>query len=304
MSDKLIHARINEPERDVHETIRFLNLNTCGVGERFYGTCDPLPNASELLLTGLLSNYGLNHNGRKSAVFIIYKSGPKNYSEQTWQESEFSLYGIKPLSLKMSLRKMEKWLSCKLDILTFEDIMDEAGISNLKLFELVNLISEIRVSKKRFKIFYGSNEKGEVNEFFTRQNLLDYHDMTISELHENGGWLSGNGLHFAFREWMKKKTDKCLIVPWNDKGNVFQIYSGLERDLNFILCPALYLIPEKSCHWGNTVHINWLGALIDEWEKRGISNGCFEQIKNQFFSCRKRRIIFKVAKEGITLINS
>lgn len=279
---------------DVHKAIRDFKLNTNGNGKRFYGTCDPIPNASELVLTGLLAACNNDYNRRRSIIFFTYDAGPSWYTDLTYQESKNGFLNIEPLSLNGSIKKIEKWIGCKFENLVFEDFIRRTNLMDLTINKLIEEISLRRTYRNQYKVCH-IPELG-LNDVYNNQKLGDFGDMTIFDLHKNGGWLSGTSIHFVLRIFMEN-SEETLIAPWNDTGDIFQIYEG--SNARFLPCPALYLVSKNASHWGNTIHIQWFGGLLDLWERKKINIKCLNIIKNIFFSARERRIIFEVSEEGI-----
>lgn len=136
---------------NVHEAIRKFKLNTTKNGERFYGTCDRIPNASEIVLSGLLSAYNSDINKNK-VIFFTYDAGPSWYTDQTFEESKNGLSCIEPLSISKSLRKIEKWIKCKFNICVLEDVIETTITMNLTINKLIELISAYRTYRSQYKV--------------------------------------------------------------------------------------------------------------------------------------------------------
>lgn len=168
----------------------------------FYGSSDPQPNPAELILTQLTGSHF-----KLEWRFFVYLHG-------------------RNLPVKNLENRLPPY------ILYLEDIIP-------KSFSLLQLAREIyRLRKEPVIICYIPRENN------PRQCYrgTDVPNITVDELHNYGGWLGGNAIHYFLRLFAQENNDVLYICPFQQKGRVYEIYKGLNRPL-FILTPFVRFIP-------------------------------------------------------------
>lgn len=186
------------------DVVRGLNLVVeKAEGVLLYGSSDPMPNPSELLLTQEVAAI-LGSDWR----FFVYRHGknipivvPKDYVNPP---GVFDLETIIPQDLNLR------------DVAT-------------KVFQL-----------RREPVVVAHRSDGRPIRATTREKEVP--DIKIHELHASGGWLGGSAIHYILRLYAEKNRNILYICPFQTKGRVYEIYAGMGRKL-FCLTPFVRIAP-------------------------------------------------------------
>ncbi|GIW67444.1 MAG: hypothetical protein KatS3mg096_312 [Candidatus Parcubacteria bacterium] len=187
-----------------------------------YGSADPLPNPAELILTQLVSS-----SRQLPLRFFVYRH-------------------CRNLHLEIPTNFV-----CPPGVFYLEDII----FQDLLLSEMAREIFRLRNSEPVI-ICYLPRPGREPKKF----RGTDVPRITIAELHQEGGWLGGNAIHFILRLYAEEHPEVLYICPFQRKGRVYEIYKGMRRKI-FILTPFLRLIPPPRLglpEWAPTPWTYWL----------------------------------------------
>jgi len=182
-----------------------------------YGSADPLPNPAELLLTQLVANK-LGLGWR----FFVYRNG-KNLAldagDYVNPPGVFNLESIIPEEL--SLRQLAK--------------------------EIWNLRGE--------PVVIAHHPDGRPIRATSKTKNIP--NVTLGQLHTEGGWFGGNTIHFLLRKYAEEHTEVVYLCPFQTKGLVYRVYEGIDRPL-FILTPFIRIAPKE-------VFEGWEPITWSEW---------------------------------------
>jgi len=207
-----------------------------------YGSADPAPNPGELMLTQLIAKkLGIRWR------FFVYQHG-KNLGtlqhELVIPEGIFRLEEILPVEVSLRTLAKEIW-----------ELRQEPVI-----------VAHLPEQGKDVRKVRATSEGG-------------VPDISLDELHNKGGWLGGNGIHYFLRKYAEVNPEILYICPFQQKGRVYEIYKGVERRL-FILTPFVRIAPPpeeapqgwEPITWGRWCSVSGYQNLAAEWIKWEIEN--------------------------------
>jgi hypothetical protein len=173
-----------------------------------YGSADPLPNPAELMLTQLVAS-----SCKLGWQFFVYKHG-RNL----------------PVSVD------DRWVNPP-GVFDLETIISKG----LTLGELAREVWRLRQEP----VIVAHLRDGGVlraTSHPSRNWSGKWTNATISQLHEAGGWLGGSAIHFLLRLWAEERGWVLYACPFQEKGRVYNLYTGLSRPV-FILTPFVRFVP-------------------------------------------------------------
>lgn len=226
--------------------------------ELWYGTSDPAPNLSELLLTA-----AVGRSFRQPAAFSVYNGGRTEFSELSMNSSRALLGGASIPGVEESLRVVLEWFEQpQVRIISFEEIIRGSGVWDMSIRDVASELLELRgvATKLCYRRLADGPKVVETNSRFIRTNG----SMTFGDLHHNrGGWLAGSAIHYVLRRWTMN-GGKCVhLVPFGIKGRVYQIYRG--SGTKFVLVPSLSIFPAGADPTWLPMEVRSFAVLLGRW---------------------------------------
>ncbi len=229
-------------------------------GPVFYGTSDPVPNVSELILTAIVAILC-----QQPAKFSVYRGGRTEYAKASERYSRNLVdAGIVP-SVDEAIRIVGEWFGLRINVVSFETIMEAGGIWNMPLIEIAQAIRTLRPKPLRFcympEIYVPDSPAKTI---YTNDKWLEKNSLkTVADLHETGGWLSGASIHYSLRRFSEKFADHIHVVPFGTKGDVYRMYDG--SGSRFVLAPALHIRPAGAEPEWLPLELRTFAAIIQLW---------------------------------------
>jgi len=213
-----------------------------------YGSADPAPNPAELILTQLTASQ-LGLPWR----FFIYIHGRNLVLSDSYS------------------RPIPRWVS------PLEELIPEVSLRQLAE-DVWRLRQEPAVVAHR----------PDGRPIRATSKTKDIPDITLSRLHQMGGWLGGSGIHYLLRKYAEKHHEVLYICPFQTKGRVYEIYRGFGREL-FVLTPFVRFSPRFAPQgWEPITWYEWLS--LPAAARRRARRWIKQELKNFFCRGEPRRI--------------
>jgi hypothetical protein len=204
-----------------------------------YGSSDPWPNPAELILlqeTAVLLNLKWK--------FFIYTKG-KNHPLAKIQKDVSNGNNFKKNKVIFDLE----------EIIKIEDKLDQIAE------EIFKIRGDVIIARHKDDEMRAKNLKEKKDENFTIENL-----------HQEGGWLGGNAIHYYLRKWMTKENNLILLTPYTEKGLIFKMYDVLKKRclpiFSLFISPVFY-------KWNE----NWVPISWREW--RALNKKTRKEIRRE-----------------------
>ncbi len=246
-----------------HHTVARLGLVTepgsIATGPVFYGTSDPIPNVSELILTAIVAILC-----RLPAKFSVYQGGRTEYANASERFSRAVLVGRDcPIPvIDESLSIVSRWLGIPVETSPFETVMSTGGVWDMPLVEVAGAITTLRPKPSRLCYVPQGNE---VKSIYTdgRKWLKQDPTKTVAGLHSLGGWLSGTSIHYSLRRFSELHPEHVHVVPFGVFGEVYQMYDRVRS--KFVLAPALNIRPAQAEPDWLPLELRTLATILQIW---------------------------------------
>lgn len=239
----------------ISEDIGITDLEVCKGKFLVYGSADPLPNPGELLLIESVAS----ELGTWDWNFFVYGHG-KN----------------------LPMEVPEGWCPPP-GIFYLEKIIPQG----LTLREMAEAVFRLR----REPVILAHMPNG--RHLRATSHVKEVPDITISDLHEQGGWLGGSAIHYLLRLWAEKHPEIIYICPYQQKGRVYRVYRGVVRPL-FVLVPFVRLCPPPGLAPGGWEPLPWgIWRVLSSRARRIARQWVCREIKKFFRSGEPLRIELK-----------
>lgn len=269
---------------DVHSVLLGQNLVvTDALGHQLlYGTSDPGVNLGEYILTILMAK-----KLGTTATFLVYEQGPQEFVNLSLAASQL-----------VAKRRPDwqnlvcSWLGAQAQIRGLvETVLRPTGLWNQPVGEIVAEMKGLRpksqmVAFRRPDFLHYSDSKSLLN---SKSSLGDWH--------ESGAWMGGSMIHYCLRKYSEQVSTFTHLAPWNEKGRVYEIYSG--APISFILTPWLGIVPLGAQRkWGLSFHPECFGSLLKEVWREETRQQALALLEEALFSGIKSRKVLLEAGVG------
>lgn len=186
-----------------------------------------------------------------------------------WVQKTLGEWFARANSLGVSIRTMP-----------FEKIIEETGVWDMSVIDFVTSLNSIRKGAFRALNLIKNFKLHAVNTN-SRKALAKFKHSTIGEIHEQNGWLSGAGIHFVLRQ-LASFGVFIEIIPNLSRGNVYEMYQGVNKDFRAILTARFHLRAQgQEPQWASVCPVVFQ-ELMQRWgeeKSRALAQKLWEAIK-------------------------
>lgn len=144
-----------------------------------------------------------------------------------------------------------------------EKIIEKTRIMDMRVTDFVEALTSIRGGVFRaLNIIQGLS----IHAINTNSSLRRLGQMRIRDVHEQGGWLSGAGIHYVLR-LLADYGAYIEVMPNLSRGNVYEMYQGVSQNFYGILTGRFHLRAKgQSPEWASVCPLVFL-ELVRRWGK-------------------------------------